>query len=300
MGRAFAGKTLAFTDFPSNRGAGSWYASGMEYDDRWRRQQERMARYQERWARKQERWARKRERWAQRGPGHGIVGSVAVIALGVLFLLDNLGIVPFREVWRYWPVILIALGVVRLVDSHGTPSVIWGAMLAGIGGLLLLDNLQIIVFDWRLFWPAILIAIGILMLIRTTQFSEHWASVTGGGPAPPDSAVLNMWAMFSGSEQRVDAQNFRGGHISALFGGCEVDLRGAGMAEGQATIETNAMFGGVDIRVPATWLVEVRGTAMFGGFGDDTVPPRIEPGAPPPPRLILTGYAMFGGVSVSN
>ena len=178
-----------------------------------------MARYQERWARKQERWARKRERWAQRGPGHGIVGSVAVIALGVLFLLDNLGIVPFREVWRYWPVILIALGVVRLVDSHGTPSVIWGAMLAGIGGLLLLDNLQIIVFDWRLFWPAILIAIGILMLIRTTQFSEHWASVTGGGPAPPDSAVLNMWAMFSGSEQRVDAQNFRGGHIRACSGG---------------------------------------------------------------------------------
>ncbi len=271
----------------------------MDYDDRGQRQQEWLARHQERWAHRQERWARRQQRWAHRSPAHGVVFSVAVIALGVLFLLDNLGIVPFRDVWRYWPVILIALGVVRLVDSQGAPSMIWGALLAGFGGLLLLDNLHLIAFDWRFFWPAILIGIGILMLIRTTQWSQHWAAVTAGGPAPPDSAILNVWAMFSGVEQRIDAQNFRGGHISATFGGCEVDLRSAAMAEGQARIEVNALFGGVDIKIPPTWLADVHGTAVFGGFGDDTVPPRVDP-ASPPPKLIVTGYAMFGGVSVSN
>src|SRR5579864_9243807 len=103
----------------------------MDYDERWQRHQDRMARMQEKMARRQERWGRWHERRARRSPAHGIVFSVAVIAIGALFLMDNLGIVRFDDVVRYWPAILIALGVVRLVDSHGTASVVWGGLLAG-------------------------------------------------------------------------------------------------------------------------------------------------------------------------
>lgn len=39
------------------------------------------------------------------------VGAVILIGLGVLFLLDNLGVNAFRWMGRFWPVILIALGV---------------------------------------------------------------------------------------------------------------------------------------------------------------------------------------------
>ena len=281
----------------------------MEYDDRWQRQQDRMARMQERWARKQERWARKQERWARKGhrwgshrrsPAHGIIFSVAIIALGVLFLFDNLGIIRFNEVARYWPVILIALGVVRLVDSHGTSSVIFGGLLAGVGSLLLLDNLNIFYFDWRIFWPAVLIGIGILMLFRTHTWGQDWQDRQPGpdaSNAPPSPGTINFWTMFGGGERRIDAKDFRGGEISAIFGGFEIDLRGATMAEAQATIDVSAMFGGVEIQIPETWVAEVRGTALFGGFTDDTNPP--QPGQPAP-RLIVTGYAMFGGVTISN
>src|SRR5579871_1087696 len=277
----------------------------MEYDERWQRQQERMARLQERWARKQERWARRQQRWAnrqhhwghRRSPAHGIVFSVAVIALGVLFLLDNLGIVSFHDVARYWPVILIALGVVRLVDSHGTASVVFGGILAGVGGLLLLDNFGIIYFDWRIFWPAILIGVGILMLLRTYQWQEARGAASQAPNAPSAPGTINFWTMFGGGERRIDAKDFRGGEVSAMFGGFEIDLRGAAMAEAQATIDVSVMFGGVDIQIPEGWLAEIKGTALFGGFTDDTNPP--QPGQPAP-RLIITGYAMFGGVTVSN
>jgi predicted membrane protein len=283
----------------------------MDYDDRMHRMQERIARQQERWARRQERWARRQERWARRphtwgnrSPAHGIVFSVALIAIGALFLLDNLGIFSFHDAARYWPVILIALGVVRLVDSHGTASIVWGGLLTGIGTLLLLDNLNIIYFDWRLFWPAILIGLGVLMLIRNTQDPRRWmraGGVAGAGTSPPsqDPGTLNLWALFSGGEKRITAQDFRGGQISATFGGFEVDLRGAAMAATEATIDVSALFGGVDIQIPETWLAEVRGTALFGGFSDETIPPRDTQTAAPP-RLIVTGYAMFGGVTVSN
>lgn len=281
----------------------------MEYDARWQRMQDRIARRQERWARRQERWARRQQHWGNRqqqwgytGPAHGIIFSVALIALGALFLLDNMGILRFHDVARYWPVILIALGVVRLVDSHGTASLIWGGLLAGAGSLLLLDNLGIFYFDWRIFWPAVLIGLGILMLIRTTQRHEPWAAARTDGvnPPPPSPGTLNLWAMFSGGEKRITAQDFRGGEVSAMFGGFEIDLRGAALAEAQATIDVNAMFGGVDIQIPETWIAEVKGTALFGGFTDETIPPATPAGAPAPPRLIVTGYAMFGGVTVSN
>ena len=39
------------------------------------------------------------------------LGAVLLIGLGVLFLLDNLGIPVFREVGKFWPVLLIAAGV---------------------------------------------------------------------------------------------------------------------------------------------------------------------------------------------
>ena len=38
------------------------------------------------------------------------VGPLALIAVGLLFLLNNLGWLNFYEIGRYWPVFLIALG----------------------------------------------------------------------------------------------------------------------------------------------------------------------------------------------
>ena len=279
----------------------------MDNDFRWQRQQERWARRQARWERRQARWANRQANWPQRGPAHGIFFSLAIIAVGALFLLDNMGIVRFHDVARYWPVILIALGVTRLVESHGTGSLVFGGILTAVGGLLLLDNLGIVYFDWRLFWPAILIGVGILTLIRTLEWQHQDGPPSGnaggnpssnpGGSPPSQSGNLNLWTLFGGGERRIDAKDFRGGEVSAMFGGYEIDLRGAAMAEGQATIDVNVMFGGAEIQIPETWTADVRGSALFGGFTDDTRHP--DP-ASNPPRLTITGSAMFGGVTVTN
>ena len=42
------------------------------------------------------------------------VGAALLIALGALFLLDNLGVHVFREISRFWPVVLIAMGLILL------------------------------------------------------------------------------------------------------------------------------------------------------------------------------------------
>jgi hypothetical protein len=49
------------------------------------------------------------------------LGPVILIGIGVLFLLDNLGILPLGEVLRYWPLILIGIGVYSLYSRLSGP-----------------------------------------------------------------------------------------------------------------------------------------------------------------------------------
>ena len=69
----------------------------------------------------------------------GLIFGLAIIAIGVLFLLDNFGF-PVGFVWHYWPVILIAIGLSKLVDSRDTPGRTGGAIIHllchGGGGLV--------------------------------------------------------------------------------------------------------------------------------------------------------------------
>jgi TM2 domain-containing membrane protein YozV len=51
------------------------------------------------------------------------VGPILLILIGVLFLLDSLHLIEFREIGRYWPVLLIALGAFMLYSRLSGPSV---------------------------------------------------------------------------------------------------------------------------------------------------------------------------------
>ncbi len=106
-----------------------------------------MDKFEYKWQRDQERWARARSggrdgRGAgdQELPGAFRCSAAIVIAIGVVFLLDNLGIVRVSDVWQYWPVILIAAGVFRIVASRSHTAMVMGAILACIGALFLLTT----------------------------------------------------------------------------------------------------------------------------------------------------------------
>ena len=236
---------------------------------------------------------------------HGVMVGGIIVTIGVVFLLDNLGIVRIRDIWQYWPAILIIVGIARLSDAHGPAAIIWGVVVAGIGGLLLADNLNLIYFDWRIVWPVLLIAWGLIVLIRPRYWRGQGVingPVSPGASQPaavPDSSTIGLFTLFGGGRRQIDSQDFKGGEVTAIFGGYEVDLRNAVIAADPAVIDVTAMFGGVEIRVPGTWVVESRGVGIFGGFGDETRPPR--PGeVTREQRLIVSGTACFGGVAIKN
>ena len=46
-----------------------------------------------------------------------LVWGIILIALGLVFLLDRLGLDAWDVVWRFWPAILIVWGASKIVDG---------------------------------------------------------------------------------------------------------------------------------------------------------------------------------------
>jgi len=245
----------------------------------------------------------RRERARHRPPAAGIVIGTLIIAVGVLLFLDNLGLFHIYNLWRLWPVVLIALGLSKLFESRGSGGRLWAGMAMAFGVLFLLGNLGVWQVRWNLMWPLALVGIGASMLLHALDRKD----LPGRMPRPEGSVntsaadTLKEWATFSGIKRRLDTQNFQGGEMIAVFGGIDVDLRRANVASPgeEVVIDANATFGGIEIRVPDTWQVVMRGMGIFGGYEDKTVPPRLAEGQTPT-RLLVTGYAIFGGVSIEN
>ena len=93
----------------------------------------------------------------------GTTAGGVIVVTGVLLLLNNLHIVPVRELWTFWPLIPVVLGLAHVADSRTPSSLVWGGLAAAIGALVFLDNLQLLTIDFSSVWPMIVVAFGITM-----------------------------------------------------------------------------------------------------------------------------------------
>jgi predicted membrane protein len=227
------------------------------------------------------------------GSSGAVIGAIIVL-VGLGLLLDNLGIVPFHDVWRYWPVFLIVYGISRILSGQSASGYVWGGAVALIGAFLLLDNLDIVQFNFDFIWPMLIIAFGLSMLVRALDRRRY----LDGAPVSSEP-VLNIVTVFSGTRRVIDNPDFRGGDVVAVFGGVRLDLTRAKITVDRAVLEINAVFGGVEVRVPENWSVQTKGAGVFGGFDDKTLHPKPDPNVKTP-ELIITGAAVFGGLSVTN
>ncbi len=233
----------------------------------------------------------------QHTPDRRVYLGVALLLLGGVWLLDNLNIIPYQfEYYIFsWRTLLIALGAFFIVARQ---KIGVGVVLIAIGSFFWLDRLDFFYFlnfnVWSVFWPLIIIAIGISLITRRNNPAPISADASGD----PASDVIDDFAVFGGRERTINSQNFRGGKITAMFGGSEIDLRGASLAPGTHVLDIFVMFGGTHILVPPDWNVRVEVFSLLGGFGDKrysnlTVIPDAEK------TLVIKGFVMFGGGEVS-
>jgi hypothetical protein len=118
------------------------------------------------------------------------------------------------------------------------------------------------------------------------------------GEEPPTStnSILSASAILGGAKRRNNSQDFRGGDVTAIMGGCEIDLRTAAITPPhEAVLEVFAMWGGIILKVPTDWTVISSVDPILGGFDDKTLTPREDS-----KRLVVRGTVLMGGIEVRN
>ncbi len=226
-----------------------------------------------------------------------VVVGLLIVTLGVLFTLDNLGVVSAGEILRWWPAVLLLYGLAKLTGTCCRRGLVAGTIFTTAGAVLLAHEAGWISADPWDFWPVILVVIGGSMVARSWRSGRQ--QQTGPPPAPGSgepSSAIHTFALLSGVERKVLSQDFRGGEVTAIMGGQDLDLRGARLADGAASIDLFVLWGGVDLHVPEGWKVTVEATTLLGGFEDATRSPVGEERG----HLILKGLVLMGGVEVKN
>ena len=129
----------------------------------------------------------------------------------------------------------------------------------------------------------------------STQNSIH--DSTSDSTRGSTGAVWRGTSIFGGIEDKIIAQDFRDGEAVAILGGIDLDLRQAELSNGQATLEVTSIFGGIRLRVPRGWRVNLRNVTLFGSVEHNREQPAPEDETG---ELTIVGTALFGGLEVSD
>ena len=223
---------------------------------------------------------------ARRLSTQAVVGLLIVL-VGVVLLLNTTGIYETGPLLRWVPSLFVLAGLYALVTS-GFRNVFGPLVVVLVAGAWQLVALDVVAAsEVTSLWPLLLVAFGL--------------SVALGRLRPRSRAIENeavsVFALFSGQNRRSTADRFRGGDVTVAFGGVELDLRDATVADPPARVTTTVFFGGADVVVPRDWNVELDVFPLFGGAEDER--PRRESDHEGV-DLVVTGFAAFGGVSVKD
>jgi cell wall-active antibiotic response 4TMS protein YvqF len=119
----------------------------------------------------------KKERGRRQKTVSRLVMGVLLVFVGMLFLLDNLGVWEAGQVFRYWPLALMAMGVPALIAPKDTADPAWGITLTSAGLFFLLRELDVIDWSIRDIWPVFLIVAGLVLLIGALGRKRRGASM---------------------------------------------------------------------------------------------------------------------------
>lgn len=228
-----------------------------------------------------------------------IIGIILMVAGGLL-LLDtfNLSDLPIRDYIFSWKTLLIGIGVVLLATKDRS---IPGYILIGLGVIFwLLSLVNYSISLSQVFWPAILIGIGVIILTKRGR-GKVWIrnqNKVKTGKDQDSNDYLEDVSVLGGGSKIIQSKNFKGGDITAIFGGSELNFRDAELSPDGCVIDVFTLFGGSKLVIPDNWVVKSDMFSIFGGFNDKRAirPQETEYGN----VLNLKGAVIFGGIEIKS
>ncbi len=165
----------------------------------------------------------------------------------------------------------------------------------------------------RLIIGIIVVIVGLSVLTGFSLFQSLFAIllivigakiITGGSyadrhhwhkwhtPTASNEDSLNEVAIFSPLYKNVSSDNFKGGSVTMVFAGGEIDISNVKTETKSVDLEFTAVFGGLKLTIPKDWSVSSKNTAIFGGINNQTSKGERKT------MLNLKGSVVFGGMEV--
>lgn len=218
-------------------------------------------------------------------------GSVLIL-IGVIVALNSFGITDidlfFSGWWTLFIIIPSLFGIIK--DSTKTGNYI--ALVIGL--VLLLSSQNILDFEnvTKLIFPAILVICGVSFIFKDTIQTGVTEKIKELNSTVGKKELEEHAAVFASEEIDVTGKEFKGANLDAVFGGVELNLRGA-IIDSDKIINASAIFGGIEIIMPDNVNVIVKSTSIFGGVSNKNR--KIQENLP---TIYVKAFCLFGGVDV--
>lgn len=222
----------------------------------------------------------------------GRIGTgLILVVVGSLFLAHQAGAdIPH---WLFsWEMILIGIGLFAGAKHNFRPGG-WMVMLI-VGAVFLADDL-IYDFNFRPFaWPVIIIAIGLFIMLKPR--GRRWKDRHSESSFASSDDTLESNVIFSGEKKKIITKDFKGGQITTMFGGTDLDFTQADIAK-SAEIDVSITFGGLKLVVPANWNIKSEVVCIFGGIDEKRSSGSLAGGDK---TLVLKGNVICGGIEIKS
>ncbi|RYD76730.1 MAG: hypothetical protein EOP53_14180 [Sphingobacteriales bacterium] len=244
-----------------------------------------------------------------RGEKDGTITGIFLVIIGAAFLLNRA--YPELPNWLFsWKTLLITVGLYVGV-KHNFRGGGWAIPII-IGGIFLfMENFPDLAIK-RYIWPIAIIVVGLIIILKPRFGKSTWTGDDDYSKDPlgnnknsieeksanwSQEDIIDTTNIFSGSKKINLSKNFRGGEVTNIFGGSEINLTKADL-QGTAVLEVTCIFGGTKLIVPPDWNIQQEAVAIFGGVDDK----RPVTGLPenPSKTLIIKGTVLMGGIDIRS
>jgi len=226
-----------------------------------------------------------------------LVGGILIL-LGLFFLADNFNLIDIHLPNYFFsiPSLVILFGIVIMINSERLG---FGFSVTLFGIIWLSTKFIPGVGFGDIFIPFIILMVGFRLLFKSSDKDFVNRLKFRKTPTEISEDRINDIAIFGGTNKQFVSNNFKGGEITAIFGGSEIDLTDCKLASGPQFIDVVCCFGGTTLIVPKEWNIRIDIVPIFGGFthkGKKTV------SSVPLDENILTikGLAIFGGGEIKS
>lgn len=218
---------------------------------------------------------------------------ILLVALGVILLLGNMSLglgSLLNTLLRWWPLLLIVLGMVTLL--RGSSERFNRALFFLATGALL----QVMMLGWfpadgMRWWPVFALVLGLWLLVVQPKNAVRLARLS--------SATFRYRAFLQGSRVSILTPSFVEGSVHARLAMVECDFSSATASKFPLSLSLQLLGGSICLEIPETWRIASDVRITLGSLRDERDvgnPPLL----PDTPELQLNGSVLLGSVIIRD